>query len=165
MFQREFNSQYPAIKTHKSHKVAELLAELPASSWPLHYQGYFHYFDQARYYEAHDVLEELWLGYKNQQPYLFLKGLIQLAGAFVHMQKKRIRPALRLYLLAWNNLHSYFPSYWGLQLVRLHEILLPYCISLQQQTSDPLHLLGAPRISGCLSIHIDTSDSQDKQKH
>jgi len=37
----------------------------------------------------------------------FYKGLIQLAGAFVHLQKNRLRPAAALFRLAQANLAKY----------------------------------------------------------
>ncbi len=81
------------------------------------YEGYFVCFNEQKYYEAHDVLEHLWL--KEQGPsHQFFKGLIQLAGAFVHLQKqyrrpehptdgRRLRPAWRLFKLAYANLEPY----------------------------------------------------------
>ena len=58
------------------------------------YQGYFQCFNDARYYEAHDVLEHLWLrGGRADPEHAFYKGLIQVAGAFVHLQKQHARPA------------------------------------------------------------------------
>ena len=81
------------------------------------YQGYFACFNAQQYYEAHDVLEDLWLGERDEN-YAFFKGLIQVAGAFVHLQKQflhpdhpkhrpRLRPATRLFALAVRNLSSY----------------------------------------------------------
>ena len=90
------------------------------------YQGYFTCFNEGRYYEAHDVLEHLWLRDGPAAPdYAFYKGLIQLAGAFVHLRKqfehpthakhgRRLRPAVRLFDLAAANLAAYGPRHLGL---------------------------------------------------
>ena len=87
------------------------------------YQGYFQCFNDARYYEAHDVLEHLWLrGGRADPEHAFYKGLIQVAGAFVHLQKqharpghakdgRRLRPAVRLFALATANLTPYGPRH------------------------------------------------------
>ena len=87
------------------------------------YQGYFRCFNDARYYEAHDVLEHLWLrGGRADPEHAFYKGLIQVAGAFVHLQKqharpdhakdgRRLRPAVRLFALATANLAPYGPRH------------------------------------------------------
>ncbi len=74
-----------------------------------HYFGYFECFNRQLYFEAHDVLEELWLSVRSGPNYSFYKGLIQLAGAFVHLQKGRLRPAAALFRLAEGNLKKYPP--------------------------------------------------------
>lgn len=72
-----------------------------------HYLGYFECFNQGLYYEAHDVLEELWLPSRKGPNDAFYRGLIQLAGAFVHLQKNRIEPSARLFKMARANLVNY----------------------------------------------------------
>lgn len=71
------------------------------------YLGYFECFNAQRFFEAHDVLEELWLPERGQANADFFKGLIQLAGAFVHLQKRRPGPAVALLELARRNLAKY----------------------------------------------------------
>jgi hypothetical protein len=60
------------------------------------YAAYRDCFNSGRYYEAHDALEPLWLRDRDREGANLLKGLIQLAGAFVHVQKERIGPARAL---------------------------------------------------------------------
>lgn len=90
------------------------------------YLGYFVCFNDQEYYEAHDVLEHLWLRGRDGN-YAYFKGLIQLAGAFVHLKKQRARPdhptdgrrmfpAVRLFRLAEKNLSAYQPRHLGLNL-------------------------------------------------
>ncbi len=74
-----------------------------------HYLGYFDFFNRQLFYEAHDVLENLWLKDRNGPEGAFYKGLIQLAGAFVHLQKNRLRPAAALFKLAQANIKIYTP--------------------------------------------------------
>src|ERR1700737_1888539 len=88
-----------------------------------YYRAYFQLFNDQQYYEAHDVLEQLWL--RALEPEIqFYKGLIQLAGAFVHLQKqfrrpthptdgRRLRPAWRLFKLAHKNLIAFRPEFRG----------------------------------------------------
>jgi len=71
------------------------------------YQGYFECFNRGQYYEAHDILEQLWLKDRRGANGAFYKGLIQLAGAFVHLQKDRLRPSAALFKLAGANLGQY----------------------------------------------------------
>jgi len=99
------------LMSHKSPRIAALMADLPANGnedLPRHYLGFFRCFNQGLYFEAHDVLEELWLAEgKTGADYAFHKGLIQWAGAFVHLQKGRLRPAIALFDLAAANLARY----------------------------------------------------------
>lgn len=73
------------------------------------YLGFFSCFNQALYYEAHDVLEDLWLESRGQPLDLFYKALIQLAGAFVHLQKHRLHPAGSLFKLSNSYLIRFAP--------------------------------------------------------
>ncbi len=100
----------------KSEKIARMIAGLQGRDRDAHYLGYFECFNQGLFYEAHDVLEELWLGDRQGPNYSFYKGLIQFAGAFVHLQKNRLRPAVALFNLAQANLLKYPPEHEGLDL-------------------------------------------------
>ena len=106
----------------KAEKIQGLLGTLAArgsAALDPCYTGYFECFNDQRYYEAHDVLEHLWLQTRDGN-YAFYKGLIQLAGGFVHLQKqflrpdhpkdgRRTRPAVRLFEIAAGNLAPYRP--------------------------------------------------------
>ena len=102
------------VMSHKSAKIAALIADQQGKGWEAHYLGYFECFNQGLYYEAHDVLEEIWLPERQGAKGLFYKGLIQLAGAFVHFQKERMRPAGALLRLAQENLQRYPAMYEGI---------------------------------------------------
>jgi predicted metal-dependent hydrolase len=91
----------------KSAKIAAMIDGLRGQSLSPHYLGYFECFNQELFYEAHDVLEELWLADRQGPNYAFHKGLIQLAGAFVHLQKNRLKPSAALFKLARTNLRKY----------------------------------------------------------
>jgi Domain of unknown function (DUF309) len=97
------------------------------------YRAFFHCWNEKRYYEAHDVLEQLWLKTKSSDADYF-KGLIQAAGAFVHLQKrfeyplhakhsKRLSPAVRLFRLAERNLSRFAPRHHGLDVAALCQLL------------------------------------------
>ena len=83
------------------------------------YRGFFRCWNEQRYYEAHDVLEHLWLSTKSED-WAYFKGLIQAAGGFVHLQHhyrepthrvhgRRLGPAVRLFALAERNLEPFGP--------------------------------------------------------
>ena len=100
------------------------------------YRAYFRCWNEQRYYEAHDVLEHLWLNTDSGDADFF-KGLIQAAGAFVHLQKKfehpahakhsrRLPPAVRLFRLSEKNLASFTPRHHGLDVTALCQLLRAY---------------------------------------
>lgn len=97
------------------------------------YRAFFYCWNEKHYYEAHDVLEQLWLKTKSSDADYF-KGLIQAAGAFVHLQKRfehplhakhsrRLSPAARLFRLADKNLSRFAPRHHGLDVAALCELL------------------------------------------
>lgn len=113
---------------NKDQRISQLIEELTDASTaetggdiaqhPC-YVGFFRCWNEQRYYEAHDVLEHLWLRTKSEDATYF-KGLIQAAGGFVHLQKqfarpshpkdgRRMYPAVRLFRLAEKNLQPFAP--------------------------------------------------------
>jgi predicted metal-dependent hydrolase len=118
------------------------------------YLGYFWLFNERKYYEAHDILEHLWLNTSGAR-YRYFKGLIQFAGAFVHLKKhherpdhpvdkRRLAPAWRLLRLAQTNLRPYAPAYLGfdvraaLSLAQTYRTLLETS-QFQENPWDPKH--------------------------
>jgi len=100
------------------------------------YRAFFQCWNEQRYYEAHDVLEQLWLKTKSRDADYF-KGLIQAAGAFVHLQKRfehpshakhsrRLPPAVRLFRLAEKNLSKFGQRHHGLNVAVLCQLLRTY---------------------------------------
>ena len=98
-----------------------------------YYLAFFSCWNEQRYYEAHDVLEQLWLNTKSPDADFF-KGLIQAAGAFVHLQKhfehpthvkhsRRLSPAVRLFGLADRNLSRFPPRHHSLDVAPFCQLL------------------------------------------
>ena len=104
-----------------------------------YYRAFFRCWNEQRYYEAHDVLEQVWLGKTiTPEDAQYFKGLIQAAGAFVHLQKnfelpthpkhgKRLAPAVRLFRLAEKNLAPFGPRRHDLDVAKFREMLSRYC--------------------------------------
>ena len=93
------------------------------------YLAWFERFNACEYYEAHDVLEVLWLRTRGGDRDFF-KGLIQIAGAFVHLRKQserplhakdstRLRPAARLFQRGKEHLAPYAPFHLRLDVAAL----------------------------------------------
>jgi hypothetical protein len=103
-----------------------------------YYRAFFQCWNEQRYYEAHDVLEQVWLHDPiTPEDAQFFKGLIQAAGAFVHLQKhyqhpthpkhgKRLGPAVRLFRLAEKNLAPFGEERHALNLAHFREMLAEY---------------------------------------
>ncbi|MFZ4597981.1 MAG: DUF309 domain-containing protein [Terrimicrobiaceae bacterium] len=118
----------------KADRIETFLGDLEVSDGSFHkcYLGYFECFNAEQYYEAHDVLEHLWLS-ESGANFAFFKGLIQVAGAFVHLKKqharpehptdgRRLHPAVRLFALGAGNLAPFTPTHMGLDVAALREL-------------------------------------------
>jgi predicted metal-dependent hydrolase len=91
----------------KHERIMEFIRQFDDGSADPRYAGYFALFNRQKFYEAHDALENLWLEDRQGANGSFFKGLIQLAGAFVHLQKNRLRPSAALFKLARANFEKY----------------------------------------------------------
>jgi Domain of unknown function (DUF309) len=131
------------------------------------YEGYFICFNEQNYYEAHDVLEHLWL--KDRGPsHQFFKGLIQLAGAFVHLQKQyrrpdhptdgqRLRPAWRLFKLAQTNLEPFLPAFLDLDVHAVVDLCSKNMLAIEGANfkSNPWDPVAAPILALRLGATTD----------
>jgi predicted metal-dependent hydrolase len=118
--------------SRKNQKIASLIHSLAGSRFDPHYLGFFECFNQQRFFEAHEVLEELWLKQRGTPKDLFYKSLIQLAGAFVHVQKGRSRPAISLLRLARDYLGKYPTTYESLDIGNLQRLIGSWIASLER---------------------------------
>jgi hypothetical protein len=138
----------------KSAKIAALIEGCRGRELDAHYLGYFECFNRGLFYESHDVLEELWLADRHGPDGAFYKGLIQFAGAFVHLQKHtgqrpRLRPAAALFKLAQANLERYGASHQQLDLAWLRVELARWLERLEagQFERNPLATHPAPQFA------------------
>jgi predicted metal-dependent hydrolase len=124
----------------KQERIARLMREVPAGEADPCYRAYFEQFNRSRYYEAHEVLEHLWLKDRQGPNGSFYKGLIQLAGAFVHLQRERLRPAAALFKLAEANLRNYPSLHEQLPLPALLTLIGQWraCLEKSNYTENPL---------------------------
>ena len=133
----------------KSGRIAEMIAGLQGRELDAHYLGYFECFNKQLFYEAHDVLEELWLGQRGQGNDLFYKGLIQLAGAFVHLQKNRLKPSAALFKLARTNISKYPDRHEALAVRDVLRLIEEWLVKLEVGNFEvnPLNENNAPKLS------------------
>src|SRR5205807_472080 len=152
----------------KGERISRFVAELGAEDadpnqidFAKHpfYRAFFHCWNEQRCYEAHDVLEQLWLKAKSSDADYFI-GLIQAAGAFVHLQKRfehpshakhsrRLPPAVRLFQLAEKNLSIFAPRHHGLDVAALCELLHEFAdkIVVSEYKTNPWSPETAPKLT------------------
>lgn len=113
------------------------------------YLGYFDCFNRQLFYEAHEVLEDLWLLDRHGANGNFYKGLIQLAGAFVHLQKNRLRPAAALFKLAQANMEKYSSPQMQLDLPAVFQLISIWLQFLEKAdfTANPLSSTNVPQLA------------------
>lgn len=131
--------------SRKSEKIAARIKAFGGGELSPYYLGYFDCFNRQEFYEAHDVLEEMWLPQRKAADGDFYKGLIQLAGAFVHLQKNRLGPAVALFNLAQANLAKYPADHHQLSVTGAIELIGAWRARLQQEPArNPLQPGAAP---------------------
>ena len=79
------------------------------------YLQYFSLFHEEKYFEAHEVLESLWRETKGEERE-FYQGLIQLAAALVHFQKRNLAGARELVRNASKHFLPYPLVYRGVEI-------------------------------------------------
>jgi hypothetical protein len=133
----------------KSEKVAEMVRHCEGRGVDPHYAAYFEYFNRELFYEAHDVLEQLWLPIRKKPEGAFYKGLIQLAGAFVHLQKNRPGPSAALLKLARHNVAPCAPAHQRLDVEAVLRLIDGWLMELEKGgfQSHPLNAANAPKLA------------------
>jgi predicted DCC family thiol-disulfide oxidoreductase YuxK len=119
--------------SNKSKRIASMVEQFRDGDIDPHYLG----------------LENLWLPDRQGANGDFYKGLIQLAGAFVHLQKNRLRPAAALFKLAQTNLEKYPRVHEHLDLAAVCALFEKWLGDLEQNNfrDNPLTAENAPRLS------------------
>ena len=142
--------------SHKSTRIGALIESFSGQELDPHCLGYIDCFNRGLFFEAHDVLEELWLQDKHGPNGAFYKGLIQLAGAFVHLQKDRLPPAAALFKLALANLEKYPREHEHLNLTAVCQLIRNWLGSLEAAhfKKNPLADDNAPK----LALELPTTD-------
>ena len=132
----------------KSEKIAAAIRKFQGADLDAHYLGYFECFNQQLFYEAHEILEKLWLPARQGSDGAFYKGLIQLAGAFVHLTKNRLPPAASLLKLAHANLSKYAPTHHRLDTEATLKIIQEWLGQVESGvfTSNSMESLAFPRL-------------------
>ena len=134
---------------NKHERIAELAGKYSGAGVDPRYAGYFALFNGQKFYEAHDILEDLWLPDRKGANGDFYKGLIQLAGAFVHLQKNRLRPSAALFKLARTNLEKYPSRHEKLDLTVVTQLIADWLSQLERNdfAVNPLTAAHVPQLA------------------
>jgi predicted metal-dependent hydrolase len=116
----------------KKNRLGPLIDRWRGKEGDPHYVGYFDLFNRGLFYDAHDVLEQLWLADRHGPNGAFFKGLIQLAGAFVHLQKTRLKPSVALFKLADANFQKYPARHEKLDLTAARELIARWVADIEK---------------------------------
>ncbi len=139
---------YLASVSNKGKRIAAMAGQFREGKLDAHYLGYFDCFNRQLFYEAHEVLEHIWLKDKHGPNGAFYKGLIQRAGAFVNLKKNRPQPASSLFKLALANLEKYPPVHEHLNLQSTTELIHKWLAELEPAnfSGNPLTAANAPQL-------------------
>jgi predicted metal-dependent hydrolase len=134
------------VEVKRSERISQKVGARVEGSLDPHYLGYFDYFNRGEFYEAHDVLEQLWLKDRHGPNGSFYKGLIQLAGAFVHLRKERLRPAAALFKLSASYLGKYPGAHENLSMSAVLALIQHWHGLLEKSefSTNPLHTEASP---------------------
>ncbi|TCS95083.1 DUF309 domain-containing protein [Hazenella coriacea] len=100
---------------------------------PLYIQFFTHY-HREEYWEAHEVLEELW---QTQRHNRFYHGLIQIAAIMHQLKKGKVRGARKLATTAQGYLESYAPYTEGVEVSQVLE-WLHHCLEVLPQSIEKM---------------------------
>ncbi len=109
------------------------------------YLKFFECFNQGLFFEAHEFLEALWLPVRRGEDGPFYKGLIQIAGAFVHLQKGRYGPSAALLKSGRSYLAGFRPRHKGVE-VELVLALADRWLKELEAGGNPLHSSDSPKL-------------------
>ncbi|MCX6142169.1 MAG: DUF309 domain-containing protein [Ignavibacteriales bacterium] len=105
-------------------------------------------FNGGRYFEAHDILEDFWEGYREPDRVL-LQALIHAAVGFYHLDNGNLKGCRSQLSKACTKMRAYLPEYWDLLLEPLHSSMKEHIDLIDEQRhtrTDSLDLPVRPRI-------------------
>ena len=91
-------------------------------------------FNEGRFFEAHDILEDLWHEYREPNR-VFLQALIHTAVGFYHLENQNLKGARSQLTKAYAKFAPYVPEYWGIEVGSLHTSI-EQCLSILAHDQD-----------------------------
>ena len=102
-------------------------------------------FNGERFFEAHEVLEDLWHEYRDVDR-IFIQGLIQIAAAFYHVQSHNLKGALSQFTKGSEKLKHFLPAYRDVSVAKLLEDVRENLQRIQQTANLSFDTITYPRI-------------------
>jgi len=133
-----------------------LASPMPVPYDPHYLQG-IAYFNDGKYFEAHEVWEEVWMPCSGDAK-RFYQGLIQVAVCLHHFEKGNTRGARKLYHSSRRYLSAYGRWYEGIDLTRLLQGM-QHCLAevVASDETNPTARLDPAR---CPRIHFCETSSE-----
>lgn len=95
-----------------------MLPEMRPTTQPAEFLDFIDLFNGEKFFEAHEILESRWRQEQGEARDYY-HGLIQIAAAFVHVQKGTPEGGEKLLKTATKYLEKYRPAFMGLDLEKL----------------------------------------------
>jgi len=102
-------------------------------------------FNGERFFEAHEVLEDLWHEYRESDR-TFIQGLIQIAAAFYHLQSRNLKGAASQFTKGNEKLTHFLPAYKDVLVAKLLDDVRENLQRIQQATNSSLGAITYPKI-------------------
>lgn len=102
-------------------------------------------FNREAFFEAHEVLEDLWHEYRGRDR-TFIQGLIQIAAAFYHLQSHNLKGAVSQFTKGNEKLAHYLPVYMEVSVAKLLEDVHGNLRQLRNATNTSVDRISYPKI-------------------
>ena len=102
-------------------------------------------FNEERFFEAHEVLEDLWHEYREMDR-IFIQGLIQIAAAFYHVQSRNLKGAVSQFIKGNEKLTHFLPAYKDVSVAKLLDDVRENLQRIQHTTNASLDSITYPKI-------------------
>ena len=106
-------------------------------------------YQTGKFFAAHEAWESLWLGAQEPEK-MFLQGLIQVAAAFHHLQRKNPLGTARLLQAALGRLERYPARFGAISVALICSDIRAWLEALEAGAPEPPF--------GCVRIRADPSD-------
>ncbi len=102
-------------------------------------------FNSERFFEAHEVLEDLWHEYRDVDR-IFIQGIIQIAAAFYHLQSHNLKGAASQFTKGSEKLTRFLPVYKDVSVAKLLEDVQENQQRIQEATNLSFETIRYPQI-------------------